>query len=64
MRKPSKPKRLMILELDEEQGLLDAESKEILSNLRSEYEAACYDWADAVNDYERDEALTERSGNK
>lgn len=54
-RKPTKPRKLIALELDEQQGLLDAESKERLYNLRMDYESACYDWADRCND--------ERKGN-
>jgi hypothetical protein len=57
MKKPTKSRILKALELDEKEGLLDADSKEELYNLRHDYESACYDWADAENDYKRDEGI-------
>ncbi len=57
--RPSKSRKLLALELDEKEGLLDEESKQELSELRNAYESECYDWADAVNDYKRDDALIE-----
>jgi hypothetical protein len=59
MRKPQKPRRLLVLELDEKEGLLDEETTLELNVLRNDYEGACYDWADRENDSARDRKLTE-----
>lgn len=59
MKRPTKSRKLLALELDEKQGLLDAESEEELYNLRNEFESAEYDWADSFNDYKRDEKRAE-----
>jgi len=59
MRKPPKPRRLLVLELDEKEGLLDEETTLELNVLRNDYEGACWDWADREMDAERDKKLME-----
>jgi hypothetical protein len=62
MKKPSTPYRIKILQLDRKEGLLDDLELEKLRQLEEKHEEDVMDWADAANDYARDEALTKSKG--
>lgn len=57
MKKPSKPSRLLTLELDKSQGLLDDEGKQELAKLEAAYDESIDRYYDKLEDMEHDERV-------